>query len=107
MSFMDDFLKEMEKWAKSFDDYDKDRESDHSKQITCDHGIIFNKEEASKLLNEMPSIEKDPLLVFVMSSPAHSEIRKRWPRLNGSCPKGCGFKGIAYASYDHYIYGDW
>jgi len=53
----------------------------------CTHGIIFNEDEAQSL----------PL----------NEIRKRWPRLCGKCPLGCGFNGIAYASLAHYLYGDW
>lgn len=36
-----------------------------------------------------------------------ADVRKRWPRLFGKCPKGCGFDGIGYASFGHYIYGDW
>lgn len=53
----------------------------------CDHGVSFDEEAAEKL--DVP------------------EIRKRWPRLDGTCPKGCGYVGIAYASQAHYIYGDW
>lgn len=53
----------------------------------CDHGVSFNEEEARDLNSY--------------------EIRKRWPRLYGTCPKGCGYKGIAYASMSHYLYGDW
>lgn len=36
-----------------------------------------------------------------------TEIRRRWPRLDGECPLGCGYRGIAYASTAHMIYGDW
>ena len=53
----------------------------------CDHGVVFD-EQAAKELDAY-------------------EVRKRWPRLMGTCPKGCGFHGIGYASYAHYIYGDW
>ena len=53
----------------------------------CSHGVTFD-EEAAKPLSE-------------------GEIRKRWPRLCGPCPLGCGFTGIAYASLAHYVYGDW
>jgi hypothetical protein len=55
----------------------------------CDHGITFDKETA----------DREKLDAY--------EIRRRWPRGGGPCPKGCGFVGIAYASYAHYIYGDW
>lgn len=53
----------------------------------CDHGVSFDKEAAESLSTE--------------------EIRRRWPRLFGLCPKGCGYDGIYYASYAHYVYGDW
>ncbi|OPZ35851.1 MAG: hypothetical protein BWY99_02154 [Synergistetes bacterium ADurb.BinA166] len=36
-----------------------------------------------------------------------TEVRRRWPRLEGPCPLGCGFVGIAYASGLHYVSGDW
>lgn len=53
----------------------------------CDHGLTFDQAAAKHL-----------------SVP---EVRARWPRLFGKCPKGCGFDGIAYASREHYYYGDW
>ena len=56
-------------------------------QEQCDHGVTFD-EEAAEGLDEY-------------------EVRKRWPRLHGNCPKGCGFVGIYYASAMHYIAGDW
>ncbi len=34
------------------------------------------------------------------------EVRKRWPRFFGNCPD-CGEQLIAYASFHHYIAGDW
>mgnify|MGYP000999235507 CR=1 FL=1 len=55
----------------------------------CDHGVTFDKETA----------DREKLDAY--------EVRKRWPRGNGPCPLGCGWTGIFYASYDHYIYGDW
>jgi hypothetical protein len=74
----------------------------------CDHGVIFDEAAAKKLLEETPEDESlDPAVSFIMGSPAHDEIRKRWPRLSGPCPKGCGYNGIAYASYSHFLYGDW
>lgn len=74
----------------------------------CDHGVVFDEEAAKKLYEETPQDPTlDPAVAFIMGSPASSEIKKRWPRLSGLCPKGCGFNGIAYASYAHYIYGDW
>lgn len=53
----------------------------------CNHGVTFD-ENAAKGLD-----------VY--------EVRKRWPRLFGNCPKGCGYNGIAYASFAHYVCGDW
>jgi len=53
----------------------------------CDHGVVFDHVAAENL----PSYE----------------IKRRWPRLDGPCPKGCGFTGIAYASTKHYVFGDW
>lgn len=57
--------------------------------MVCDHGITFDEEVAST--------EKLDA----------RQVRNRWPRLMGSCPKGCGFKGIYYASTAHFLYGDW
>lgn len=34
------------------------------------------------------------------------EVKSRWPRFSGMCPD-CGWHGIMYASYSHYIHGDW
>jgi hypothetical protein len=77
------------------------------KQKACDHGVMFDEAAAQKLLEQTPQDQSlDPALAFIMGSPAHSEIRKRWPRHSGLCHK-CGYNGIAYASYSHYIYGDW
>lgn len=56
----------------------------------CDHGIEFNHEAALGMRN--------------------SDVRKRFPRLVGPCPKGCGVNGTIYASAAHYIFGgatDW
>lgn len=52
----------------------------------CDHNLKFD-EEASKAMSIL-------------------EVRQAYPRLNGRCSK-CGFFGIAYASYKHYVAGDW
>lgn len=74
----------------------------------CDHGVTFDEVEAQKLFESAPpNNHLDPALSFIMGSSATSQIRKRWPRLNGTCPKGCGYVGIAYASRAHYVYGDW
>lgn len=59
---------------------------DGEKTEECDHGIVF-----------------DPAAAAEMSS---SEVRRRFPRLDGRCEK-CGYEGIAYASPEHYYSGDW
>lgn len=71
----------------------------------CDHGVTFDETEARALLAGWTPAG-DPV-AFVMGNPKHQEVRRRWPRLDGRCPKGCGFSGIAYASYEHYTMGDW
>jgi len=53
----------------------------------CNHGVVYNSELAKNMTSH--------------------EIKKQYPRGYGLCPKGCGFSGIAYASYEHYIAGDW
>lgn len=59
----------------------------------CDHGISFDEEEAKRLCSE--------------NSTGSWEVRKRWPRLSGECPLGCGYNGIYYVSMAHYVFGDW
>lgn len=72
--------------------------------MACDHGVTFDEEEAKRILGSWaPSDPAD----CIMGNPKHSEVRRRFPRLRGACPKGCGFVGIAYASKEHYLYGDW
>ncbi len=56
-------------------------------RIECtNHGVTFDEAAAEGL--------------------STAEIRTRWPRLDGKCPKCCYF-GIAYASMAHFVYGDW
>jgi hypothetical protein len=59
----------------------------------CDHGVTFDEAEVQRRQRLNP--------------PSASEVRRRWPRLFGPCPKGCGYNGIAYASFLHYVMGDW
>jgi hypothetical protein len=70
----------------------------------CDHGVTFDERAAAKLL---AGWQPSDVTAFVMGNPMSQEVRKRWPRLHGLCPKGCGFSGIAYASDAHYTMGDW
>jgi hypothetical protein len=70
----------------------------------CTHGVVFDEEAAKAVLGEWaPQSEVD----LIAGNPRHAEVRKRWPRLNGTCPLGCGYVGIAYASWAHYTAGDW
>ena len=73
----------------------------------CDHGVTFDAGEARKVLERVTVGHADAAVAFIMGNPNAAEVRRRWPRLQGNCPKGCGFHGIAYASYEHYLTGDW
>jgi len=53
----------------------------------CDHGLTFDEEAADHM-------DRDT-------------IRKCYPRLDGECPKACGYHGIAYLSMAHFVGGDW
>lgn len=65
-------------------------EEEQTVTIGCDHGVTFDYAEW----------KKNPTM-------GHFEVRTKWPRIVGRCPKGCGEHGIFYASYAHYIAGDW
>ena len=77
---------------------------DREPETPCDHGVTFDVEEAERMLGDWPP---GTGVEFLMGNPAAAEIRKRWPRLGGPCPLGCGYSGIYYASKDHYKMGDW
>ena len=68
-------------------DIEKYKNKKQLEKQNCDHGLSFDIDIAEKLTTK--------------------EIREVFPRLNGLCPKGCGFNGIAYASKAHFVYGDW
>ncbi len=70
----------------------------------CDHGVVFDETIANGILGEWTP---NDAVNFVMGNPRHTAVRERFPRLEGVCPKGCGFNGIAYASTEHYYAGDW
>ncbi len=70
----------------------------------CNHGVTFDEAEAAKILAGWSA---KSAIDFIAGNPSSAEIRKRWPRLHGLCPKGCGYSGIAYASVEHYYAGDW
>lgn len=84
-------------------------------QKECLHGLTFDEAEARKILAKGgagPEAKTaiDAAVRFINGNPAVSEIRKRWPRgfftIDKPCPM-CGFTGIAYVSYTHYLMGDW
>lgn len=52
----------------------------------CDHGVAFDADAARGL--------------------SSAEVRRLWPRFFGTCQM-CGYHGIYYASWEHYIAGDW
>jgi len=59
----------------------------------CDHGLTF------------PQTREGESAVFRYFEAF--EVREVFPRLNGACPKGCGYYGIAYVTMAHYVAGDW
>lgn len=67
----------------------EDEVNPYREEPPCDHGVTFDLEEARR--RNLGALA----------------VRRHWPRLNGECPKGCGYVGIAYASMAHFIYGDW
>lgn len=88
------------------------------KEDGCDHGVTFDIEAASQVIRDAGDARArqrakvGAAVDFVLGdTDAVQVIRKRWPRgwftAKNPCPKGCGFVGIAYASYAHYIMGGW
>lgn len=88
---LEQWLKDQEIFNKEFDkrmeESNKKWAEENPEQAACNHGIMFD-EDLSKGLSVQ-------------------EVRQNWPRLCGLCPKGCGYNGIYYASYSHYVMGDW
>ena len=70
----------------------------------CDHGVTFDVDAARVVLGEW---SPNDTAEFIVGNPKVIDVRRRWPRLDGACPKGCGYVGIAYASVEHYTMGDW
>jgi len=66
---------------------DAEREDQKERQRECTHGITFD---------EVQGLRMSPI-----------NVRRLWPRLFGPCPLGCGYSGIYYASWAHFIAGDW
>lgn len=68
--------------------------------MECTHGIVFDVDGAKAVFDKMTAEGKSAIQITI-------EIRRNWPRLDGDCPKGCGFRGIFYTSTAHYHWGDW
>jgi len=66
-------------------------------------------EEAPALIPAMcdhpnlPAVPFDPIAAKGLTA---DEVRKRWPRLALTCPD-CGMEMCCYASFEHYVSGDW
>jgi hypothetical protein len=111
---LDGFFKEIDAHRAELDakqeEAHKKWAEENPEQAACDHGVSFDKEAADQLIADWKEPEdpnEDPGVRFIMGPSYTGEIRKRWPRLCGECPKGCGYNGIYYASMEHYTYGDW
>jgi len=53
----------------------------------CTHGVVYDPTDIAAL--------------------EEGRVRQKYPRLSGLCPLGCGYTGIYYVSFEHYIAGDW
>ncbi len=51
----------------------------------------------------MPIFDEEAAIAGNLSA---VEVRRRWPRFFGACP-ACGTRVIIYASWAHYVWGDW
>ena len=69
--------------------------------IYDEHGKNIGAPEDCEHAASMPAFDEDA----ARDLDAH-EVRKRWPRFFGRCA-GCGEQVILYASWAHYIGGDW
>ena len=90
----------MGRWCTVTDDAQTE---DEARMDACKKHIpTFDEAEASKLLGDwQPKNPKE----WILGNPGRHEVRRRWPRFEGTCE--CGFHGISYASFAHYTMGDW
>lgn len=65
------------------------RADQDAQQVKCEHKKV------------MPAYE--PVAANLMTA---FQVRQHFPRFAGECPD-CGFDGVIYASFEHYIAGDW
>ena len=81
-----------------------DLESDRETSIHLPHERDIAKkarEEACTHYKVMPKFDEEAAKGLDCY-----EVRKRWPRFYGECPD-CKQTGVYYASYMHYLMGDW
>lgn len=74
----------MRDWPRAFENVE--HQEGAAMRLMCNHGVSFDEDEAKHC--------------------GAREVRELWPRFFGTCEE-CGFRGIYYDSYAHYIYGDW
>jgi hypothetical protein len=86
---MDDFQKFMADWSKR----DAAREAKAKAEAAADNGC------------KHPNI---PVKYDSADCAGKDDgyVRRHYPRFNGNCPD-CGIHMIGYASFEHYIAGDW
>ncbi len=61
-------------------------------------------ESEEKCVGCTPIFDEELCMLAIFND--HTAVRKKWPRFSGTC-KICGYTGIKYASFKHYLYGDW
>jgi hypothetical protein len=66
--------------------------------------VLSDKEKEQRDCKDcLPEFNEEEVERLQMSS---NDIRKKYPRFAGTC-QTCGYRGIKYASYKQYIYGDY
>ena len=55
---------------------------------------------------EHPKLKDPPFDETAARGLSSNEVRKRWPRVEEECPD-CGARVVLYASFSHFIHGDW
>jgi hypothetical protein len=73
----------------------------------CNHGVTFDERQWEEAYRRFKADTRGMTDQVLLNAVFTHEVRRRWPRLDGKCPKGCGYEGICYASTAHYVAGDW
>jgi hypothetical protein len=71
--------------------------------MNWDVGLLFGESTSNECTHASAQVPFDEVLAPKLDS---SEVRRRWPRFEGTCPD-CGCSLIKYASHAHYLLGDW